>query len=150
MDVYWYHYRLFDFYLCYKLYVIFGKMGYLLWNLLIKCTYVHIWFLRVRRVSLLFQETVQGDPKNKWIWINGNCTFIFPDMEHTVQGYYKWFIRFQYASVFKTNESFIVTLYIVNIDTNKFESRQIFELKQCLNFNIKDKVQPTLVRLHFP
>jgi hypothetical protein len=37
-----------------------------------------------------------------------------------VQGYYKWFIRFQNASVLKTNESFIVTMFtqlLISTDT---------------------------------
>jgi hypothetical protein len=38
-----------------------------------------------------------------------------------IQGYYKWFIRFQNAIYLKTNESFIVTLYLsINIWHNAY------------------------------
>jgi hypothetical protein len=37
---------------------------------------------------------------------------IFSSILRNVQGYYKWFIRFQNAIYLKTNESFIVTLYM--------------------------------------
>jgi hypothetical protein len=45
-----------------------------------------------------------------------------------VQGYYKWFIRFQFKRILKTNESFIVTLYY-NSNSGLFHLRLVIRTR---------------------